>query len=120
MRSSPYPYSKLASYVPHPFLLHHFPRPPLSRQPLPALDTARALVASPYPQPDEDDLQRILHNLGETILENRDPAEQIVATRRFGSWIIGPEWCPVRRHIVSAEHKCELYVIAYCRGVLEG
>ncbi|KAI0183770.1 hypothetical protein EV127DRAFT_446185 [Xylaria flabelliformis] len=39
---------------------------------------------------DETDLQYILHNAGETILEDRDRAEQVLATQHFRAWIVSP------------------------------
>ncbi|KAI1748401.1 hypothetical protein F4782DRAFT_534505 [Xylaria castorea] len=42
------------------------------------------------PNFDETDLQHILHNAGDTILEDRDRAEQVLATQHFRAWIVSP------------------------------
>ncbi|TRX87794.1 hypothetical protein FHL15_011316 [Xylaria flabelliformis] len=42
------------------------------------------------PNFDETDLQYILHNAGETIFEDRDRAEQVLATQHFRAWIVSP------------------------------
>ncbi|KAI1737675.1 hypothetical protein F4680DRAFT_427593 [Xylaria scruposa] len=42
------------------------------------------------PNFDETDLQHILHNAGETMLEDRDRAEQVLSTQHFRAWIVSP------------------------------
>ncbi|RYP66421.1 hypothetical protein DL771_007830 [Monosporascus sp. 5C6A] len=42
------------------------------------------------PNLDETDLQRVLRSAGETILEDRGRAEQVVATPHFRAWIVSP------------------------------
>ncbi|KAJ2989594.1 hypothetical protein NUW58_g3394 [Xylaria curta] len=42
------------------------------------------------PDLDDDDLQRILHNVGEIILEDRGRAEQVISTPHFHDWATSP------------------------------